>query len=81
MSSQMKKFYAVCVSVLCFVCLPAAGWADTNVSGAVSANTVWNAAETLPAGLPAVCTGAKNYDAKVGMEESICNMQGSAGLR
>ena len=45
MSSQMKKFCAVCVGVLCFVvCLPSAGWADTNAGGAISANTVWNTA-------------------------------------
>ena len=33
-----------CVGVLFFVCLPVMGWADTNAGGAISANTVWNAA-------------------------------------
>jgi len=44
MSSKMKRFYAVCAGVLCFLCLPGAVWADTNVSGAISANTIWNSA-------------------------------------
>jgi len=41
MSSRMKRFYAVCVSVLCFVCLPVMGWADTNVGGIFSVSTGW----------------------------------------
>jgi len=36
MSSQMKRFCAVCFGVLVFLCLAGAGWSDTNFSGAVS---------------------------------------------
>jgi len=39
MSSQMKRFYAVCVAVLCFLCLPVAVWVDTNAVGIFSVST------------------------------------------
>jgi len=55
MSSQMKRFCAVCIGVLFFLCLQGAGWADTNVSGAVSANTAWNSAGN-PYTVPGIVT-------------------------